>query len=291
MARRGGGLPAFRRSMTRFRPAPCLRPAGLALLLLAGAPARARDEATVEEALAYAWSDVIYTMSHEIGHMMVTQFDLPVLAREEDAVDNLAMLMVLEDFAETEDRILDDAAYGWWLSEAWGEEIGDGDLAGTHSLDQQRAYAMVCLMVGSDAEAFGPVADDWGLEPDRQEGCARDDEQARASWEAVLAPHRGEPAAPMIEVVYEEPEDGYEDIARFLRESEALETAAARVDGAFALPEPVTFRALDCGEDNACWDPGTFSVELCYEHAQGHFDLYLADLMAEEEEEEEGEGE
>lgn len=192
--------------------------------------------------------------------------------------------MVLEDFAGSGARILDDGATGWWLSEAGGEEIGDGGLAGTHSLDQQRAYAMVCLMVGNDPGAFGTAADDWGLDPARQEGCAWDHGQARAGWEAVLEPHRGRPEEPMLAVAREEPEEGFEGFADFLRDFEAIETAA-RVEEAFALPGPVTFRALDCGEDNACRDPSTVSVGLCDEHAQGHFDRCLAVLMAEEGEE------
>ena len=56
---------------------------------------------------------------------------------------------------------------------------------------------------------------------------------------------------------------------------------------AAAAPATLTRRAAMCGEDNAYYDPSVPEVTLCYEHAQGHLDRYLADLMAEEEWEEE----
>lgn len=273
---------------------PVLRAASVAFLACGlAAPATAQDPSPemAEEALAYAWSNALYTMYHEIGHMFVDQFALPVLSREEDAVDNLATLMVLEDFSESGDRVLEDAAYGWALSEAWESEgeLTDDWFYDEHSLDQQRAFSMVCLLVGSDAEAFGETADEWGLAPERQESCAFDHAQAEASWAAVLEPFRhegeagGEVGEPMIEVIYDEPEEGLEDIAAMLAEREILETAALRVEEAYALPAAVAFRATSCGEDNAYYDPSVPEVTLCYEHAQGHFDRYLEDLMANDE--------
>jgi hypothetical protein len=127
------------------------------------------------------------------------------------------------------------------------------------------------------------------MDPDRQESCASDYSQASTSWDAVLELHRQAPEAegePMIDVVYDEPEAGYEDIAAYLADTGLLETAAARVEAEYALPGPVTFRAGMCEEDNAFYDASVPEVVLCYEHAQGHFDRYLADLTAEGGEEE-----
>jgi hypothetical protein len=250
----------------------------------------------IDEALAYAWSNSMYTMYHEVGHMFVDQFAIPVLSKEEDAADNLATLMVLEDYTENGDRILEDAAYGWSLSAAWSSEMGDADFYDTHSLDQQRAFAMVCLLVGSDKATFGEVATDWGLDDERQDSCAWDYDQARVSWEEVLEPHLVDVEAeiePMIEIVYEAPEEGYEDLAAYIEEYGILEVVAARVEAQYALPNAMTFRAAMCGEDNAYYDPSVPEVLLCYEHAQGHFETYLADMLtwqdAEEELEEEWE--
>ena len=266
-----------------------LVPAGLALLSWGLAtPVVAQDASPeeTEEALAYAWSNAMYTMYHEIGHMFVDQFAIPVLSKEEDAADNLATLMLLEDFAESEYRILEDAAYGWSLSSAWGEdEITDEWFYDEHSLDQQRAFAMVCLLVGSDKATFGQVADDWGMDEDRQDACQADYEQAAMGWGEVLDPFRHEEQLEesMIAVIYDPADPGYEEVAEYLQRWELLETAAARVESQFGLPAPVTFRATNCGEDNAYYDASVPEVTLCYEHAAGHFDSYLADLLGDDE--------
>ena len=73
-------------------------------------------------------------------------------------------------------------------------------------------------------------------------------------------------------------------MAEYLQEWELLETAASRVEGQYELPAPVTFRATNCGEDNAFYDASVPEVTLCYEHAAGHFDSYLTDLLAGDEE-------
>jgi hypothetical protein len=234
----------------------------------------------IEDALEYAWSNSAYKHYHEVGHMFVDQFDTPVLSKEEDAADNLATLMVLEDYTENGNRILEDAATYWALSGAWESETGDSDFYDEHSLDQQRAYAMVCLLVGSDKETFGETAADWGLDENRQESCYFDYEQARASWDKVLEPHLHESnAEPMIEVVYHEPKEGFEDVAGYMQENRVLETVAERVEAQYMLPNPVTFRAGMCGQDNAFYSASRAEVMLCYEHPQGHFETYLVNLV------------
>ena len=60
---------------------------------------------------------------------------------------------------------------------------------GEHGLDQQRAYTIVCLMVGSDPATFGDLAQRANLPAERQETCQGDFDQAKASWLRLLGPH------------------------------------------------------------------------------------------------------
>ena len=62
-------------------------------------------------------------------------------------------------------------------------------LYGEHGLDQQRAYKILCLMVGSEPEAFRGLAQDAMLPKERQETCQTDFELAKASWLSLLAPN------------------------------------------------------------------------------------------------------
>jgi len=41
----------------------------------------------LEEAKSFALGNTIFFLFHESGHMLVSEFDLPVLGKEEDAVD------------------------------------------------------------------------------------------------------------------------------------------------------------------------------------------------------------
>lgn len=55
-----------------------------------------RPFASTEEEVANAvWSTMLFVFYHEAGHSMIDILDLPVTGREEDAVDQLATLILL----------------------------------------------------------------------------------------------------------------------------------------------------------------------------------------------------
>ena len=246
------------------------------LVFLAG-PAAALTDEEENDAIVYAWDNATFTLYHEVGHMLVDLYKLPVLAREEDAVDNLATLLALDDYNKDGDPILIDAAAGW-IAAMSGEDYGQmqaGDFFDEHSVNAQRAYTMICLLVGSNAKEFGKIASNFGLEPERQERCAGEYEQTKASWDAVLKPYQ-EPnkEESLITVVYDEPAKTTKDGADILRDNEVLETVAKAIESAYTLPSAITFRGADCGEDNAYYSSGDASVTLCYELVQNYYDQY-----------------
>ena len=66
-----------------------------------------------------------------------------------------------------------------------------------HGLDQQRAYQIICFMVGSDPRGFRTIATQAKLPEERQKSCRGDYEQAQASWLQLLEPHlRSAPPKP-----------------------------------------------------------------------------------------------
>jgi hypothetical protein len=79
-------------------------------------------------------------------------------------------------------RVLVEAAKGWFLSVRRDKKEGDEvDYYDTHGLDEQRAYQIVCLMVGADPVRFKDLADETKLPEDRQKSCARDYSRASSS--------------------------------------------------------------------------------------------------------------
>lgn len=57
----------------------------------------------------------------------------------------------------------------------------------------------------------------------------------------------------------------YRQIDAQIKEEKLLEKAADQLNRALILPENITLRARDCGEQNAFYDPNDHSVTMCYE--------------------------
>lgn len=221
----------------------------------------------------------LHTLFHEAGHMLVSEFGLPVLGREEDAVDNLASIMLLEAEDDAFDQALIDTADSFWMTnelvkEATAEQEEEDVSAyyDVHSLDLQRSYQVVCLMVGSDPERFSDVADEYDLPQERRESCAFDYEQAVASWDLVLEPHLNdsddESAGEAITVVYEEPATpGLAYAFAQTRDNRLLERVAESIATRYVLEPGIVFRAKECDTINAFWSPSDREVTYCYELA------------------------
>lgn len=151
-------------------------------------------EASNEEVAGKAVAALVFTFYHELGHALIDVYDLPVTGREEDAVDQLATVMLLEtwDGEESEHAILSSAE---WFDLDASENSDEPDMADEHSLDQQRYYNLVCWIYGSDPEYFAEVADEWGLPAGRAERCSSEYARMSASWGTLLGPHM-RPAPP-----------------------------------------------------------------------------------------------
>ena len=250
--------------------------------LAGGAYAQESDDEILAQAMDFAMHDAAFTMYHEIGHMLVGELGLPVLGKEEDAVDTLATIWLLTDDSDEDSyNALVDSADGWYFNavNSTGSSLEDFSYYTDHSLDIQRAYNMVCLMVGKDPDAFGETADNYEMDTDQQEACSYTYEQAATSWETLLAPHAvdKDEGAP-IEVIYEDAGD-YEMFAEELKARGIMEHAAELVMSNYVLPGPVTFRAAQCGEANAYYPPSDSEVTYCYELAEDLYYLYLYDIV------------
>jgi len=253
----------------------------MCLLALAGPALAQKDKGPMRDAMDFAMHDASFTLYHEIGHMLVDAFELPVLGKEEDAVDALAAIWLLTDDSDDDSwNALIDAAAGWYYNavKSTGSGIEDFSYSSDHSLDIQRAYAMVCMMVGAVPDVFGDTADTYDIDQDRQDACAHTYLQAASSWQKLLEPHLiSTERGAAIDVVYEDA-GPYEAYAWVLKKRGLLEHAAGLVTKQYILPENVTFRATQCGEANAFYDPSSNEVIYCYELAENMFGLYLYDI-------------
>lgn len=258
----------------------------VAVAMLA-APAAAQEpakELTPEQqamAVEFALNNSIFFLQHEIGHLFVGEFNLPVLGKEEDAADSLATVMLLSQETDFANQALRDSADGWYLSEyAKGDEFEDSDFYDEHSLDLQRSYAVVCLMVGAKPELFGEVAEEYEIDAERQARCSLDYQQAVSSWVQLLDPHLiKDKAGASINFRYETDPD-FQDIADYLQQEEFLENAAQSLVNSYVLPREIDFVAKVCGEPNAFYNKAQARVTYCYETFVWFFNLLQDDLLA-----------
>jgi hypothetical protein len=159
---------------------------------------------TTFEVLAYnnpAWGDRrlveaasatnSFVLAHEFAHALIDIYDLPVLGREEDAADNIATVILLN----TEDgwELALDAAEFWAGLEEYYGAPKLADYAAEHSLDMQRAFAIICKIAGSDRQLRREVRQLGLLPRERLVRCPEEYESDVKSLEQVLEPHLREP--------------------------------------------------------------------------------------------------
>jgi Putative metallopeptidase len=229
--------------------------------------------------------NTLFVLLHEMSHVLIAEMKLPVLGREEDAADTFAALALLKMGTSFSQRVLAAAAKGWFLSDRRDQQTGAEPLFyDEHNLSQQRAYQIVCFMVGSDPAKFKSLADETKMPEARQQRCTEEDyPKAARSWNTVLEPHRrasGQPET-RINVAYGDAEGDFEVFARSFRAIQMLEAVAQRVAGDFVWPAPFNMEMQSCGAPEAVWLDKTRTLRICYELAFDFAQLYRAYVPAE----------
>jgi hypothetical protein len=235
------------------------------------------------ERVNFVVGNTLVLLLHEIGHVLVSEFQLPVLGREEDAADTYAALSMLRIGTSFSVQSLADAAKGWFFDARRDQEIGDKPLYyDEHNVSAQRAYQIVCLMVGSDPEKFKSLADQAKMPEERQKTCKRDYRKASEAWDAVLAPHLRQPGQPetKINVVYGDGKGNFDVIANMFRSIRFIETVAEHTQERYLWPHPFTLAMESCGRPGADYDTDTRTVTMCYEQAFDFAELYRAYVPA-----------
>jgi hypothetical protein len=227
--------------------------------------------------------NTLFILLHEMAHVHISEMNLPVLGREEDEADTFAAVTMLKIGTSFSQRVLANASQGWFLSDRRNQQTGAKPLYyDEHNLSPQRAYQIVCLMVGSDPAKFKSLADEAKMPESRQQSCKGNYAKASRSWEMVLKPHRRAPDQPetKINVSYGEVQGDLEIFARSFRAVRILETVAERSASDYVWPAPFTMEMLDCEGPNASWNDETRTLKVCYQLAFDFAQLYLAYVAA-----------
>ena len=140
-------------------------------------------------------------MAHEIGHGLINEVNMPVLGREEDAADSFAVVSALKMASVFTERVLIEASKGWLLAAKRDKKRGNAlAFYDEHGLDLQRAYTVVCFMVGSDPEKYKALAADTKLPEYRQTSCVWEWKNTAWSWDEMLKPHLRSADKPKVKI-------------------------------------------------------------------------------------------
>lgn len=125
----------------------------------------------------------LFVMFHEMGHGLVDILGLPITGREEDAVDDLATLLLID--AGASDAAVNAAVF-WILTD--DGSYSDAKFADEHSVNVQRFYTILCTVYGSDPTGWALIVEQGYLPYERAQRCPREYAQKDAAWSKLLEP-------------------------------------------------------------------------------------------------------
>jgi Putative metallopeptidase len=222
--------------------------------------------------------NTLFILLHELGHLHLNDMHLVSLGREEDEVDTFAAVTLLKIGTSFSQRVLANASQGWFLRERRNQQTGAKPLFyDQHDLSPQRAYQIVCMMVGSDPVKFKSVAEEAKMPKSRQQSCKQEYARVSRSWDMVLAPYLRAPDQPatQIDIIYGDAQGIFEGFPRTFRALRILETVAERSASKYVWSAPFTMEMLSCdGGPNASWNDETRTLKVCYQLPFDFAELY-----------------
>jgi Putative metallopeptidase len=259
-------------------PADCEERLEAAIAAISTHP-RVKDvpPAKIRATTEFALGNTLFALLHEMAHGLIADLGLPVLGREEDAADAFATIAMLEMKTEFTHRVLVNAAKSWMIVDRRTRESGEPVVYyDAHGLDLQRAYNIICLMVGSDPDQFDDLAGEVNMPEDRRGTCMGDYSNASWSWNKALAPYLRTPEQERTkyQAVYGKAEGSLDIFERSFRAAGLLERVADHSANLYAWRKPFGIEAKTCGESGANWSLPDHKIYLCYELAEEFVQLY-----------------
>jgi hypothetical protein len=225
---------------------------------------------TQQELVDTILGGVEFIFYHELGHALISIFDIPYTGRQEDAVDQFSSILLLSQGKA--DSVMAGAAF---FGESRG---GDTPFWDEHSLDQQRFYDVVCLIYGSNPEAydglllreagFGFGGSEGILPKQRAARCPENFKDIDRSWKRLIAeniPTIGGSTTPAI-TAETRPSQSVTDVVNSSAYTESFSGRLARGDTTLQEGQLFDVYEIELVEGQE------FTVEL----SSGAFDTYLA---------------
>ncbi len=133
----------------------------------------------------------LFIFFHEAGHALIRLDSLPITGKEEDAVDQLATLLLLESGRQGEKAALDGATTFLAREKDAKSQAALARMPfwNAHALDQQRFANVICWVYGKNPVEFQYLVEDGTLPTDRAAQCTAEYEQMAKTWDGLLGPY------------------------------------------------------------------------------------------------------
>jgi rhodanese-related sulfurtransferase len=224
--------------------------------------------------------------THEFGHALINELDLPSTGPEEDAVDIFSALQLVDptiykaDSAEIDDIGRETAIYGalqWYYSGKLAEANGRGDTPwqDEHTADLKRYRNFFCVIYGGNPKMFGQLAKATDIDERTLSRCEQEYTKQNRAWRTILAPYTRvgpwhpegtQPAnAPGAKVTVEFKPSKYR-VGNFIKAAfaESLTGFGEEFSKAYVLPRPLKIVYRDCDQLNAWYSHEDASITMCY---------------------------
>ena len=255
-----------------------------ALLLVAALPLAIADDDTSEsDRIDFVVGNVVFVLLHEFSHLIIQDFEVPVLGNSEDAADTLAAVTLIRADRAHPDRdfrlihmLLTAADANRILWQQGLEKDNPVVYLARHPLSVQRAARITCLAYGSEPDLLEPLAEIVGLPEFRAFWCDEEYENAEIAWlwvrDSFVRESTG--TAKDHEIEYGPTNDPDRQVIReWLMKNEALERVIAPIKDSMLLPGAITLRTRSCDTPDAYWDGNARELVICYQLIEAFYKL------------------
>lgn len=152
-----------------------------------------KDSVQTQEELDEAVGGAVtYVFFHELGHGLVDVLQLPSTGREEDAVDQLSVYILIDTSGAEGEKMALSGAYWWWKrykqAESAGVPMEKLNWADEHSMDGARAYNLLCWVYGSNPNKYQNLINN-PLPEARAVRCPKEYAGLSKAWMTLLKPY------------------------------------------------------------------------------------------------------
>jgi hypothetical protein len=131
----------------------------------------------------------IEVFAHETAHALFDMLRVPILGREEDAADQIAAYILLNQDKDMARKTVSGVAFMYnQEAQSQMQQLELKKFADAHGLSAQRLYNLLCMAYGADPALFKDVVGKGYLPEKRAEGCADEYRQVEYAFNTLLNP-------------------------------------------------------------------------------------------------------